>query len=454
MSGYRFVPFDLAMEVLVEAASEVPQGCFVAVRLGENLKQRRFNKSTAKYYFPLPQEKGKARIDVYQLVGTCSVPVDPAANGTEEVNAISGDSSDIVKLRVSTCNRDLKPEDAAKQRREIEAETKDAATGYLQKHGIEEKLAECLRTMLRMKPEDPVEFMCKFLRGGEPEEPPPAAVQVPPVAPAAPTAPEIVEETKPAAPPAPAVEENRPQVKPEAPAEQAVTVESPKPVESQPEAPVLQVRSSPAARAALMNSVRQGDLISALEEEDTMNVPFALRPSVGTWLMPLNVEKDPGHSEAPPLTYRRGSTEVVPEVAVGNWLCAQNSSFNLKGLGKTPTECCEVERLLTKALMEMDGELQGDYFAMGTTHPLSPGGLGSTEKAALESKKLMFESKELSGRGVYLTEKEDLALWINAEKHLQILVHSSAKQNLAHKIDMMVSALQGPLLQDGYTLSP
>eukprot|EP00435_Cladocopium_sp_Y103_P013307 s820_g3.t1 len=96
------------MEVLVEAAGEVPQGCFVAVRLGENLKQRRFNKSTAKYYFPLPQdgssageEKGKARIDVYQLVGTCSVHVDPAANGTEEVNAISGDSSESVKLRVA-----------------------------------------------------------------------------------------------------------------------------------------------------------------------------------------------------------------------------------------------------------------------------------------------------------------------------------------------------------------
>eukprot|EP00435_Cladocopium_sp_Y103_P049962 s483_g15.t1 len=209
-----------------------------------------------------------------------------------------------------------------------------------------------------------------------------------------------------------------------------------------PAAPVQPVRSSPAARAALMNSVRQGDLISALEEEDTMNVPFALRPSVGTWLMPLSVEKEPGPQEAAPMTYRRGSTEAVPEVAVGNWLCAQNGSFNLKGLGKTPTECCEVERLLTKALIEMDGELQGDYFAMGTTHPLSPGapgGLGASEKAALESKKLMFESKDLSGRGVYLTEKEDLALWINAEKHLQILVHSSAKQNLAHKIDMMVT---------------
>eukprot|EP00435_Cladocopium_sp_Y103_P017539 s4170_g4.t1 len=163
--------------------------------------------------------------------------------------------------KVSTCNRDLKPEDAAKQRREIEAETKDAATGYLQKHGIEDKLAECLRTMLRMKPEDPVEFM----RGGDPEavtgegdgaawigsiwEPPapvaPAPVEAAavPVAPAAPKT-EMVEETKPevpAAPPAPPVEENRPQVKPEAPAEQAVTVETPKPVESQPEARFVDV---------------------------------------------------------------------------------------------------------------------------------------------------------------------------------------------------------------------
>ena len=30
----------------------------------------------------------------------------------------------------------------------------DAATGYLQKHGIEEKLADCLRTMLRRERND------------------------------------------------------------------------------------------------------------------------------------------------------------------------------------------------------------------------------------------------------------------------------------------------------------
>ena len=50
--------------------------------------RRRFDKTSAKYYFPLPEEKRKARIDVYQLVGTCSVPVDPAAWAAREREAI------------------------------------------------------------------------------------------------------------------------------------------------------------------------------------------------------------------------------------------------------------------------------------------------------------------------------------------------------------------------------
>jgi len=438
------------MEVLVEAASEVPQGCFVSVRLGEHLKQRRFNKSSAKYYFPLPQEKGNARIDVYQLVGTCSVPVDPATALTEEVNVISADSnSDLVKLKVSTGNKDIKPEDAAKQRQEIEAETKDAAVGYLAKHGIEQKLAECLRTLLRMKPEDPTEFICKFLRGGEPEVQAPA-----PAVPAAPPVQETTPEVKPEVPvevPAvapPAVETPTPAA-PESP-----PVETKPPVETAPAETKPEARASPDARAALMNSVRAGDFIAASEEEDSA-IPFALRPSVGTWLMPLHVEKNLVEETGAPVINRRGSAEIASEVVAGEWLGSNEmASFNVKGLGKTTHECCEVERLLTKALLEMDGDLQGEYFPLGSNHPLNPGGLSASEKSLLESKKLLFESKDFTGRGVYLTEKEDVAIWINAEKHLQILVHSSAKQHLVHKIDMIVSALAGPLNQDGYTLSP
>lgn len=363
------------MEVVVQAASEVPHGCFVSVRIGEHLKQRRFNKSSATYNFPVPEEKAKARLDVYQLVGTCSVPVDPATPETTEVSVIGSDpNSEVVKLRVSTASKEVKPEEAQKQRQEIEAETKDAAVGYLSKHGIEQKLTECLRTVLRMKPEDPIEFMCKFLSGGTfvPEAPSAETKQGPP------------KETK----PAPEGRQNDPPKKDDFNEVQPVAQDAP--------------------------------------------VPFALRPSVGTWLMP---RKDQESNEA------------------GSWVSAPNSSFNLKGLGHTSIECCEVERLLTKALLEMDGELQGDYYALGS-HPLKPGGLSASEKDSLGSKKLLFEAKDIAGRGIYVTEKEDLALWINAEKHLQILVHQSAKSLLPQKIDMVVSALSGPLIQDGYTLSP
>ena len=34
--------------------------------------------------------------------------------------------------------------------------------------------------------------------------------------------------------------------------------------------------------------------------------------------MAAMASQDPGHSEAPPLTYRRGSTEVVPEAETGD----------------------------------------------------------------------------------------------------------------------------------------
>eukprot|EP00913_Durusdinium_trenchii_P002705 g2503.t1 len=278
----------------------------------QHLKQRRFNKNTATYYFPA------------------------AVAETKEVSVIGSDpDSEVLKLRVSTANKEIKAEDTQRQRQEIETETKDAAVGYLAKHGIEQKLSECLRTMLRMKPEEPIDFMCKFLTGGKfvPEESSSPVQQGKPEAPPAPTAP---------------------------PAETA----PPTPAAGPPEA------AQPDARAALMKSVRAGDLIGAVEEEDKLNVPFALRPSVGTWLMPLSLDQVSHTTPEASQLHRRGSTE--PEVAIGDWLLAPNGSFNLKGLGHTSMECCEVERLLTKALMEMDGELAGEYYAFAA-HPMNPG---------------------------------------------------------------------------------
>jgi len=428
------------MEVLVEAATQVPQGCFVSVRLGDNLKQRRFDKNAAKYHFPIPEEKKKARIDVYQLVGTCSVQVDPECGSTDEVKVISSDPrAEGMKLRVSSNGKEMKAEDTQKQRQEIEAETKDAAVGYLAKHGIEQRLSECLRTLLRMKPEDPVEFMCKFLRAGVPGEEPKAvpeqAVEKPVEKPA----------EKPAEKPSVSV------VEPPAPAPK------PEPAEARED-----------ARAALMKSVRGGDLIGAVEEDqEAAAAPFTLRPSVGTWYMPLPLEtaapspspkevQEKSSEHPPPMVSfgRKASMEMVVEAsAVGDWLLPEAGNLTLKGLGTSTAECCEVERILTNALMELGGELQGEYIPLSPTFASQPGGINDSMKAPLQSKHLLFDAADFAGRGVYVTDAEDVALWLNASKHLQILVNKSAKKQMIHKIDTVVSALQGPLCQDGYVLS-
>jgi len=369
-----------------------------------SLKQRRFDKNSAKYYFPTPEEKRKARIDVYQLVGTCSVPIDPTAvSDSNDVSVISSDPKSAgMKLKVSTTNKDVKPAEVAKHRQDIEAEAKDGAVGYLAKHGIEQLLSDSLKTMLRMKPEDPIEFMCKYLKAeGKTRE----------------------AEPKPAAPAAPAAEPctapfalrpsvgtwymplKTPITVPAAPAAQAAPAAEP----AAAAAPVAAAAPTPAAAVAPLPGP-----------------PFALRPSVGTWYTPLQDESD------------------------GLWKASKVMS--IKGLGHSVAECCEAERVLTKALFEMDGELKGEYFSF-SSHPLKPSGLSSEETEMLKSNKLLFSTSESQGRGVYLTENGDIALLLNADKHLQILVKKSAKA-AAQEIDTVVSALQGGLSQDGYVLSP
>ena len=391
-------PYLKAMEVLVEAASEIPQGCFVSVRLGDSLKQRRFDKNSAKYYFPTPEEKRKARIDVYQLVGTCSVPVDPAAAGeSNDVSVISSDPKSAgMKLKVSTSNKDVKPAEVAKHRQDIETEAKEGAVGYLAKHGIEQLLSDSLKTMLRMKPEDPIEFLCKYLRaeGSKPREPTEG-------------------------------------VKPEVQAAPCTAPFALRPSVGTWYMPLKTPVSSPAVVAPAPAPEPTASAAPAAAPEPVASLPgpsFALRPSVGTWYTPL----------------------VQEEKSDGLWNAPR--MLNIKGLGRSVAECCEAERVLTKALLEMDGELMGEYFSF-SSHPLKPSGLSSEETAMLKSNKLLFSTSEAQGRGVYLTENGNIALLLNADKHLQILVKKSAKA-AAQKIDTVVSALQGPLCQDGYVLSP
>eukprot|EP00913_Durusdinium_trenchii_P003348 g3099.t1 len=68
---------EAEMEVHVEAANaeQLPKGCYVSVRVGDVLKQGRYEPQRA-YNFPGIDRRRDVRIDVYQHVGNCLLTAD------------------------------------------------------------------------------------------------------------------------------------------------------------------------------------------------------------------------------------------------------------------------------------------------------------------------------------------------------------------------------------------
>jgi len=155
------------MEVRVEVAGACcpPPGCFVGVRIGEVLKQGRYEPQRC-YSFPPVARRRSAKIDLYQHMGSCVVAVDPAAGSTREVTvACSGQALRRARLQVS-----VRPA-AGDPKQEREGRTKarkGQAEEYLSRHGIQERLSEAVKALLREQPADPAEFLCGHLCSSQP----------------------------------------------------------------------------------------------------------------------------------------------------------------------------------------------------------------------------------------------------------------------------------------------
>jgi hypothetical protein len=154
------------MEVRVESAAGfgVPPGCYVGVRVGDVLKQGRYEPQRS-YHFPAMERRRNAKIDIYRHVGSCVIPVDPEASGaSHEVPVASSDPSvPEMRLKVNVQNSSL---DAGKQREVRTKAVKNQAKEYLTKHSIEEKLSDAVKALLKEQPSDPTDFLCRFLTGG------------------------------------------------------------------------------------------------------------------------------------------------------------------------------------------------------------------------------------------------------------------------------------------------
>jgi len=116
----------------------------------------------------------------------------------------------------------------------------------------------------------------------------------------------------------------------------------------------------------------------------------------------------------------------------------------------------EVERVLSKALLELTGELEGEYYPLATScsYPARPGGMTAEEEHMLESKSLLFKktSGDVSGQGVYANNAGDIAAWINEEGHVRFLVCKSGPEGVT-KLNYFVHAVAMALKQDGYDLA-
>lgn len=157
------------MELRVEATPgyTLPPGCFVGVRLGDVLKQGRYEPQRC-YHFPTIDRRRNAKIDIYKHVGSCVLGVDPDGKSENKVSVSPSDPtvpamSLTVNVKAGTGAPGV---DVGQQQREEKAQAvKSQAKDYLVQYGIEEKLSLAVKALLKEQPSDPTEFLCRHLKG-------------------------------------------------------------------------------------------------------------------------------------------------------------------------------------------------------------------------------------------------------------------------------------------------
>eukprot|EP00420_Gonyaulax_spinifera_P038645 CAMPEP_0197878022 /NCGR_PEP_ID=MMETSP1439-20131203/6518_1 /TAXON_ID=66791 /ORGANISM="Gonyaulax spinifera, Strain CCMP409" /LENGTH=536 /DNA_ID=CAMNT_0043497399 /DNA_START=87 /DNA_END=1697 /DNA_ORIENTATION=- len=392
------------MELRIETAEgfNLPRGCFIGVRIGDVLKQRRYDPKGC-YQFPLPEHRRNAKIDLYQHVGTCSVSVGPEGKAHEvSINSLEPSAPDM-RLKVNTTTKATALADRESKMTNVKREAMD----YLAQFQIQERLGEAVKMLLQKRPEDPIDFICDFLKGN-------ASATSKPAAAAAATSSKSVP-TKSAGPP---------------------------PVKSVlPLKPYYLANLGPAAQADCWQKLHSKFPPAKRAGPQKVyaaapKMKFSATPSIGTWLAP----KPKGMALVPktPAAYAK-------------------AAWNLKGMSATSMsidERCEVERMVTRALSEMTGELEGEYYPLPGSKSciFMPGGMSEEDQLVLNSDGLLFKSPDPAGRGVFANNARDVAVWVNGDHHLQILVKegTAGPQETLKKLRAVESAVRMAVSQEGY----
>jgi phosphorylase kinase alpha/beta subunit len=151
------------------------------------------------------------------------------------------------------------------------------------------------------------------------------------------------------------------------------------------------------------------------------------------------------------------------ESLIDGLFCGQKAqpakaSHNLRGLRPlkemSPDEVCEAERVATDALLEMHGDFEGEYYPLprSQSFPAKLGGMTKKEEQALQTTGFCFKSKEVLGRGVFINSERDMAVLINSESHLEIVVKPDLGDPAAapKRLRMLENVLRDQLKLSGY----
>lgn len=171
------------MDLRVEQCdgTNLPHDCYVGVRVGDILKQGRYEPERC-YSFPRADGRRSVKVDVYQHVGSAVLTVDPDTQWAEEVGVTSSHPAfQGIRLKVMVQTRAGSEKKQQQQQREDRMKAlKGQATDYLSTNRIEERLSAAVKALLKVLPEDPMEFICQQIRGSVVQSRP----ATPPVAPA------------------------------------------------------------------------------------------------------------------------------------------------------------------------------------------------------------------------------------------------------------------------------
>jgi len=175
------------MEVQVEvdnAAAILPEGSYVAVRMGDFQKQKQYD---SKNVYRFNDAKRFGRIDIYQRTGTCDFVWGAESPEMRTCKVVSSGGDTGIRLRVATrmagalaggrpsaTNIQLPPieKSSVSLAQKVPKEGKGAkakeasavAKKYLLENDVEGILTSSMRALLKEMPEDAPAFLCKFIQ--------------------------------------------------------------------------------------------------------------------------------------------------------------------------------------------------------------------------------------------------------------------------------------------------